>query len=768
MTAALAALLPWAAAAQIPRPPALPPPKPSVPPAKGKAAGPERTARTPTLAADEVLLSALTQEADWPWRRLRGSARVETVEMLLQADEIDYNAETEYAEARGNVRFRRYSSGEELEADRVEYNLREETGKYYNVRGKATPKPVVRQGVLPSANPFLFQGRWAERLKDRYILHHGFVTNCKLPRPTWTLRGSRFDIIPNDRAIAHNAVFRLLRVPLLYTPIFYKSLESLPRRSGFLTPNAGNSSRRGKMVGVGYYWAINRSYDAAYRAQYFTQRGVAHHLDVRGKPRAGWDFNAVLYGVNDRGLKLDNGERRKEGGFLFSVDGSAILPRGFYARGEVNYLSSFAFRQSFTESFYEAIFSEVHSTGFIARQWSSYDLNLVFVRNEVYQSTEPGDKIVVRKLPQLEFSMRDREVTRRVLPLWVSLDSAAGLVRRNQPLFQTRQYVERVDFAPRVTTALRWKGFHLLPSFAVRETYYGSTQQEGKVGGENLSRSAREVSLDLVAPPLARTFDSPSWLGEKLRHVIEPRASFRYVTGVADFNRLVRFDETELYSNTQEAEISLVNRIFAKQKDGQVFEVLSWQLWQRRYFDPTFGGAVVEGRRNLVESVAQLTGYSFLDGPRRYSPVVSVLRVAPRPSLGVEWRSDYDPARSKIVNSGLTADARFSQYFVSLGHNHVRSTTVLSPSANQLRGLLGVGKQNQAGWGAAFSAVYDFRVSVMQYATTQVSYNTDCCGFSVQYRRFSFGTRNENQFRLSLAIANIGSFGTLKKQERLF
>jgi LPS-assembly protein len=56
----------------------------------------------------------------------------------------------------------------------------------------------------------------------------------------------------------------------------------------------------------------------------------------------------------------------------------------------------------------------------------------------------------------------------------------------------------------------------------------------------------------------------------------------------------------------------------------------------------------------------------------------------------------------------------------------------------------------------------------MQFATTQVTYNTDCCGFSVQYRRFSFGTRNENQFRIAFSVANIGSFGTLKRQERIF
>jgi LPS-assembly protein len=39
---------------------------------------------------------------------------------------------------------------------------------------------------------------------------------------------------------------------------------------------------------------------------------------------------------------------------------------------------------------------------------------------------------------------------------------------------------------------------------------------------------------------------------------------------------------------------------------------------------------------------------------------------------------------------------------------------------------------------------------------------------SVQYRRFNFDVRGENQFRVAFAISNIGSFGTLRQQERIF
>ena len=290
-----------------------------------------QTARPGAPGPDELLVRAITQEVEGPLRKLRGAVHLETTEMYLKADEIDYNEETGGAEARGNVRYHSFTSGEDLECDRVEYNLREETGKFYEVRGSAPAKVQARQGVLTTSNPFSFQGKWAERIKNSYILHDGFITNCKLPKPWWRLEGPKFDVRPGERALAYRAVFRVNRVPIFYMPVFYKSLEKMPRRSGFLTPNIGNSSRRGKMLGGGYYWAINRSLDVMYRTQWFTQRGFSHNVDFRGKPTRTTDFNMALYGVNDKGLKLDDGERLKQGGFQINLDGRTQIGKGFAA-----------------------------------------------------------------------------------------------------------------------------------------------------------------------------------------------------------------------------------------------------------------------------------------------------------------------------------------------------------------------------------------------------------------------------------------------------
>ena len=104
-----------------------------------------------------------------------------------------------------------------------------------------------------------------------------------------------------------------------------------------------------------------------------------------------------------------------------------------------------------------------------------------------------------------------------------------------------------------------------------------------------------------------------------------------------------------------------------------------------------------------------------------------------------------------------------------MGHNHVRSLPVVSPSAHQILGTVGWGRQDLRGWSLGFHSVYDFRTAVIEYATTQVSYNSDCCGISMQYRKFGLATvYARTEFRVAFLVSNIGSFGSLKRQERLF
>ena len=746
----------------------------------------------------------LTQDIEGHVYKLRGSpgapAEIENSQMIFRADEIDFDQDTGDVRASGHVFFHNFERNMKMWADHLTYNTDEETGKFYDVIGETRPHIVAKPGILTTNNPFHFEGQWAERIGAKYVLHNGFITNCKMPQPWWRMRGKTFDIVPGERAIAHNSVFLLRRMPLFYTPFFYHSLAKEPRKSGLLLPLIGHSSRHGWMVHAGYFWAISRSYDLTYRGQYYTLRGLVHHVDLRGKPRPGTDYDVILYGVQDRGKPDPNNPQlppQKFSGMSLLAVGQSDLGNGWIARANINYITSLRFKQEWSESYNDIIGTEIHSVVFVNKNWSSFTVNAIFARLQNFQTpeidTNPADQpphyvanaVTIRKLPEVEFTSRNRRIVDR-LPFYFSFDSSAGLLYRSQPVFnqdntalvdnfQTGQFMNRSSIGPRVTGAFHWAGFHLVPSFGIQETYYGEAQSpyldRYRVVGTNIVRSSRDFSLDLIFPSLARVFNKKTVFGDKLKHVIEPRATYRYVTGIGDdFTRFIRFDETDLRSNTNEVLLSIANRVYARRGDS-VEEIFTWEVFQKRYFDPTFGGALVPGQRNVIGPTADLTGYAFLVGPRSTSPVVSVLRMSPISGLGVRWQTDYDARSGGIVDSSLAMDYRFKKYFLSAGHDMVHTDPAVAAAANQLRVRGGFGDPNHRGFNAGVEAIYDIRTSAIQYTTSQVTYNTDCCGLSVQFRRVNIDSLRapNNDYRVAFSVANISTtLGNLKKQDRMF
>jgi LPS-assembly protein len=720
------------------------------------------------------------QETRGDWTYLRGGCRIVTQEEEVNADEIDFNTVTNTAYLRGHVHYQNFSKGDKVEALRGEYNLKTQEGIFYTVKGTSPAHGIYEPWLLRTTNPFYFEGEWAERHHDRYIVHNGFLTDCNLPKPWWTLHAPMFDVIPNDRAIAHNALFRLKKYPIFYLPAFYRPLGRKDRQSGFLTPNIGNSSVLGTMIGEGFYWAINRSYDATYRIQDFTSRGYAHTLDFRGKPTQKSDFDFELYGVNDRGLPLGNGQTLKEGGLQFDLVAKTELPDGWVGKLDLRYLSSYLFRQSFTQSFNEAIFSEVNSVGYLQRHWQDYTVNIGFERQQLFESIAPGDLVNIQKLPSVDFIGKDKEFLIGSLPAWFSFDTNMSLLRRQEPTFQTSNVVHRENVEPHVMTAFHFKGFELVPGLEFHGTNWGDSLAATDVLNRvSLFRKAADVTVEFLPPSLERIFPAPKWLGQKIKHVIEPRVNYRYITGVDNFNNIIKFDETDFLSNTNQVKLSVINRFYLKNKQGQVNEFLDWEVAQERYFDPTFGGALVPGQPNVFSVTEDVTPFTFITRPRRYSPVDSILRVYAARGLDLDWRVDYDPVYQRFTNSIFYASYRVKQnYFISGGYRNLDPDPIIQaafgpsathpPYASQITTTLGYGGSLRKGWNAAVTAYYDLYKAQLEYFFFQATYNTDCCGFSLQARRFAFGTRNENQFLFSFTIANVGSFGTFRRQDRIF
>jgi LPS-assembly protein len=750
---------------------AVPAPAPNSPPNIDRPDFSIKIPRPNAPAPGDYDMASDSQDSEGGVSRLHGHVVVELFNATFKADDAEYDENTHIFKARGNVSYRNYLRDEIIYCDSAEYNSDTERGTFHHVRGYTKTKVVARPGMLTTQEPFYFEGSYAEKIEDRYVLYDGVITDCHVPNPWWTLHGRKFDIFPEDHATTRNGVFRLKGYPVFYFPYFYKGLKKEPRKSGFTSPEAGHSSQFGYFAGLGYFWAINRSFDATYLFQDYTARGYSHHLDLRGKPNAKTDFDLIVYGVQDRGVTV-NGVTSKAPGVSITGVAKTELGDGWIARASIDYLSSFLFRQTFSNSFNEAIYASTNSSAFVQKQFGYNTFTADVSRNEDFESITPGDSVIIRKMPEVELMGRDRQLASGAVPLWLSFDTSFAAFHRVEPtsepgFYETSQFTPRGDFEPSVTSAFHWGALDIVPTFTMHETFYGQGFVNGAVSSKDMTRTAPEGKVTFILPPIEKIFTHKTFLGDKLKHVIEPRLEYDYVSGVNNYLNTLRFDSIDLLSNTNQLRIGVTNRLYAKKGDT-VNEVLTWELYQERYFDPTFGGAVVAGQRNVITSSIDLTGYAFLSGPRNYSPVVSILRMSPRPGVGIQWQADYDPLRHTLANSMFSADVRIKKYYASAGSNVVKPDPAISPPANQFRAQVGYGDLNRKGWNTAASMVYDYKLAILEFAIAQVTYNTDCCGLSFEYRRLNFGARDDTQYRIAFSIANIGTFGNLKKQERLF
>src|SRR5439155_14769872 len=134
-------------------------------------------------------------------------------------------------------------------------------------------------------------------------------------------------------------------------------------------------------------------------------------------------------------------------------------------------------------------------------------------------------------------------------------------------------------------------------------------------------------------------------------------------------------------------------------------EIVTWELAQKYFIDPTFGGALVAGRRNVLSSTVDLTGIAFLTEARHLSPLISRLRVAAVPRSEFEWDADYDFQAGRVNTSTALFNHHFGLITVGAGDAFLHvpgeistSTTIpLASKFNQFRGVLGYGNANKVG-----------------------------------------------------------------------
>jgi len=716
----------------------------------------------------------------------RGHVEVVYHGMKLTADEVTYDGASGEVAGTGHVLF--IDPRSHIAADEVHYNIRTQKGWFSNGHGFVHTSSHPRPKVLYTENPFYIQGEKIVRLDENtYTVKHGRFTTCDCEAKGWSFSASEAKVELDDKATARGSVIRFLGIPFFYLPYVATSIARKPRHTGFLLPHVGTSSQKGTVVGAGFFWAISPSMDLLLGLEYYSLRGLARRGQFRAKPSDNTKLTVDYFGVNDKDKVRAN---RAPGQSVKAVGDAEDFFDGFRGVADVDYVSSLAFREVYSPSFTEAVNSEAHQIGFVTKDFGAYSFNIYASRYEDFLSTQlvPGNAVIIRQTPEFSFFGTDKQVGES--PFYFSFGTSAGALGRTEPGLDLPSLSERLDFHPEVTLRVKefW-GFHLTPSAGVRATRYGTSLEANH---DPLTRLLGDFSLDLRPPSLEKVLAWSLW-GRRLKHVIEPDVVYRLVKArnPEELANVVRYDDLDILSQTNEVEYSLTNIILARKNvpDGtantpQARELISWRISQKYYLDPTFGGVLGSNSPIVWEPTLSLTGFHFIPG-RRLSPVVSDLKFAPFSSYDTELKVDLSPYGGGILDAGITSHDKhgvyglaFTDFFINKntysnllsGSTSSPSTTTTSTSSYHLLNLLATyGDVNRKGVSGAFGVDYNLVQKIAAGAVGQLSYNFGCFGLNVEYRRFSLGTiRQENVFRVAISLANIGTYGDFKPRDRLY
>ncbi len=217
-------------------------------------------------AANEVVLAAdnIAETADGDLITATGQVEATYGTRILRADRVIYDRRTGKVRATGNVSITE-EDGSIRFADEIEVNETLDDG--YAV-GFSTRLP--ERGVA-SANSAVRQANGVSAL-DQAVYTACEVCEEKGIRPTWALRARRAVLDEDNDIISYrDAVLEIVGIPVLYLPYFFHPDPTSGRRSGFLVPSIGGSTRLGATYSQPYHRVLSPSSDLTVTPSFFTK-----------------------------------------------------------------------------------------------------------------------------------------------------------------------------------------------------------------------------------------------------------------------------------------------------------------------------------------------------------------------------------------------------------------------------------------------------------------------------------------------------------------
>jgi len=542
----------------------------------------------------------------------------------VTSDKANYDIVNDRVEAFGNVCMRR--SGDTYTGD--ELKLRIESGQGYVLN------PAYRLGTNNASGT-------AKRIdfeaQDRATVIDGTYSTCEGPDPDWYLKSSTLDLDSGrGEGFARKTVVYFKNVPILATPAMSFPLSE-ERRSGFLPPTIGTTSKGGMEVTVPYYLNIAPNRDFTLYPKIYTRRGLQLGGDAR--------YLGTTYQGETKFEYLPSDQQTKTSRYaIASTHTHAVAPGWSYAwningASDDNYPNDFP--GTITGATQRLLLRDLSAT-----YGSGYSVGTARVSS--YQVLQDPDAPIGRpydRLPQLTYQYARYDVH--------GFDSVidSDFTRFWHP---TAVRGDRLVVNPKFSYPVVGAGYFLTPKLSLHATKYVlSNQSAGKP--QELTRVLPTFSLDsgLVFERDAQFF------GRSMTQTLEPRLFYVYTpyrdqsafpnfdSGEADLSFAQLFSENRFVGSDRISDANqLTAAMVSRYLESNGAERARVALGQRFYFsDQRVIGTVRNDSRSdlLLSAMGRITSAFDIEGNVQYSQTT---HVTSRASAGVRWQ----PAPKRVIN----------------------------------------------------------------------------------------------------------------------
>lgn len=481
----------------------------------------------------------------------------------IRADHLEFDTTTRRATVRGGVEYSdptltvRGNNGSYSPTLGAEFEGAEFELPSRNARGAARSMQVDGNGKV--------------------TLEDVSFSTCPAEDMAWQMKARRIELDTRER----NGTGRGTSVEFKGVPIVYLPWLSFPigpqRKSGFLFPNIGMSSRNGAQLEAPYYWNIRPNLDFTAEPVYYAKRGFDLGGELRWltrRQRASIDFD---YLPNDR--ITDDARHRVQwrhvaelpGEWRFRIDATDVSDSDYFedfAQGPEGTSVAFAERLA------EATYRDEHLN--VRAQLSHFQT----IDDQLAEVDRPYAR-TPRLLASGQWGTANNTLEYGFDAEFVNFDRDVGVTGW------------RMDVAPRLGLDVSGPGYFVRPSLGYRYTQYSLEDQAPGVE-DSPTRSLPYFTFDT-----GLVFERTAGSQGQRRMTLEPRALYLYTpyrdqaelplfdTGLPDLN-LVQLYRTNRYvgadrvNDANQVAFGLTSRLLDSASGAQY---LSVSVGQAYYFE---------------------------------------------------------------------------------------------------------------------------------------------------------------------------------------